>query len=312
MRKEELLTMTDEQRNEIISRAIDARKARNSRPEEIRIANRAAEKVAAGERITVTEFEALTGIMFSHNMTGKMENILSLSTNCFCNPVCIARMKAGIGICAECFAAWIETQYSGVFENTALNAEVLTSMVLPLAVIPVIDADELRIESFGDTANWKQAANYLNMARQNPLVPVTAWTKNPNHYTEAIKRGYSKPENFTLIYSSPELNTPADIKPGFESIIDKRFTVYTLDWLDKNGLDASFINCGGRSCKACQRCYNNARRTGFDVRELLKKDADKARKTRGGEWETWTAETLESMPENVKQAALDILALFGK
>lgn len=112
MKKEELLSITDEQREQIISRAIEARHVRNTTPEQIRIATRAAENVAAGQRITVEEFEALTGVMFSHNMTGKMLDILSLSTNCFSNPCCIARMKAGIGICAECFSAGIETQYS--------------------------------------------------------------------------------------------------------------------------------------------------------------------------------------------------------
>ena len=312
MKKEEILAITDEQREEIISRAIEARHIRNTRPEEIRTATRAAEKIAAGQRITVEEFEALTGIMFSHNMTGKMLDILSLSTNCFCNPCCIARMRAGVGICAECFAAGIESQYTGVFENTAYNAKVLSGSVLPLEVLPIIDADELRIESFGDTANWKQAANYLNIARVNPILPVTAWTKNPGHYAEAIKRGYSKPDNFTLIFSSLELNTPADIKPEYTPIIDKRFTVYTLEWLDTNGLDHRFINCGGRSCKNCQRCYKNAKTTKFDVRELLKKDADKARKTRGGQWETWTDDEEAAAPEVKPEDVRKILAMFGK
>lgn len=309
MKLNEFLALTDAEQNAMIETAIQQRKIRMNAPEALRAAQRAAEKVAAGQRITVTEFECLTGVMFSHHMTDKMSNILALSSNCLANPVCLARIKAGIGICAECFAASVETRYSGVFENTSYNAQLLSSMVLPASMIPVIDADELRIESFGDTANWIQAANYLQMAIYNPLVPVTAWTKNPGHYAEAIRRGYRKPDNFTLIISSVELNTPCEIKPEFAAIIDKRFTVYTLEYLDTNGIGMGFINCGGRSCKTCQRCYNRAKTTGFDVRELLKADARKAEKR-----ETWITDdgpAAADIPAGAAAAAAaDILAMF--
>lgn len=312
MKKNELIEMTDEQREQILKQAIEARKTRMQRPENVKIAERAAEKIAASIRPSVEEFEALTGVMFSHSMSGKMLNILALSSNCFGNPRCIERMKKGVGICKECFAAAIQACRDGVFENTAYNTYILSSKVLPLEVLPIIDADELRIEAFGDTANWIQAANYMNLARVNPLLTVTAWTKNPDHYAEAIRRGYSKPENFNLIFSSIQLNTPAPIRPEYEAIIDKRFTVYALDWLDENGHGANFINCGGRSCKNCQRCYKNASRTEFDVKELLQKDAKKAAKKRGGMWAAW-----DSTPANdtddartISERAAEILKMF--
>ena len=312
MRKEEILALSNEQIFAIAAAAANVRRERNNRPEELKKARRAAGKIATGERITVDEFEALTGIMFSHCMTGKMENILGLSTCCLYNPVCLARLKAGTGICAECFAAALEMQYKGTLENTSYNTEILTASIIPLEILPIISADELRIESFGDTQNWIQAANYMNMARVNPLLPVTAWTKNPGHYLEAINRGYSKPENFTLIFSSLELNQPQDIPEKYAAIIDKRFTVYTLAWLDDNGLDNSFINCGGRSCKNCQRCYQNAKRTGFDVRELLKKDADKAARTRGGNWASWNDENTSAEVIATPDTVKNILAMFNK
>lgn len=308
MNKNDFLALTPDERDAYIAKRVEVRQERINRPENKRKAARAAEMIAAGQRISVDLFEALTGIMFSHSMTGKMLNILSLSTNCLMNPVCMARIEAGIGICAECFAASLNANYDGTFENTAYNTKVLSSMIIPLEILPVIDADELRIESLGDTQNWKQAANYMNFARVNPLVSVTAWTKNPGHYLEAIRRGYSKPENFTLIFSSIDLNTPAEIPEKFTGIIDKRFTVYTLEWLDENGIGPAFINCGGRSCKDCERCYKNAEKTGFDVRELLKKDAKKAAK-RGGGWSEWTDNeeaTEAAAPEKVE----NILKMF--
>lgn len=309
-KKQEILEMTDEQRDEILKNAIAARKVRMEQPENREKAERAAVKIAAGMRPTVEEFEALTGVMFSHHMTEKMLGILALSSNCFSNPRCLARMRAGVGICAECFAAGIEMARKEVFQNTAYNAKTLSAEVLPLEVLPIIDADELRIEAFGDTINWEHAANYMNFARINPYLTVTAWTKNPDHYKEAIRRGYTKPDNFILIYSSLELNKPATINPEYEQIIDKRFTVYTLDWLMEQGEGANYINCGGRSCKNCQRCYKNADKTAFDVRELLKKDAKKAAKL-GGAWAKWDDVPAVDLQPDLTGKAAEILKKFG-
>ena len=303
-KKDMILNMTPEERAGIAKKAIAARVEIMNRPENVKIAKRAAAKIAHGQRITVEEFECLTGVMFSHKLSDKMKDILAISTNCLLNDRCIKRILSGKGICSKCFAANLSVCYESAFNNTAYNASILYNQVLPLEHLPIIDADELRIEWGGDTGSWMAAANYMNLARVNPLVSVTAWTKNPDHYLEAIRRGYTKPDNFTLILSSFELNEPQTVGTKYAPIIDKRFTVYTLEWLDNMNLDGSYINCGARSCKNCQRCYKNANKTGFDVRELLKKDAKKAEK-RGGSWDKYAEEspandyTLSADAENI-------------
>lgn len=241
----------------------------------------AAAKIDAGMPLTVTEFEALTGVMFSHDMSGKMTDVLSISTCCLYNEICRKRMLDGDSICSECFAASTERNYKGTRENTALNGEILSASILPWECLPVIypvDSEIVRIESFGDTRNWVQAANYIRIAlkSEHTRVIFAAWSKNPGHYERAFKElGIEKPKNFIFVLSSPYKNVPATIPAGLEWLVDHVFTVYTLDHLESNGIDPeTFINCGARSCNHCRQCYK--RGTALHIRELEKSDAKRA------------------------------------
>lgn len=264
-------------------------------------------KVAAGERLTVEEFERYTGIRFSHDMTGKMEDVLSLSTCCLVNPICRKRIEKKIGICAFCFSEALMLARQGVCENTAFNYRQLSKIEIPAELIPYIDAEELRIESYGDVGTVTQAANYINIARCNPHCAVTAWTKNPSIYAAAFEKlGITVcPENLTVILSSPFLNREVKIPEKYRWFIKKTFTVYTLDWLQENGKTAAFINCGGRRCKECQKCYVNANRSADSLRELLKSDAKKAEKI-GFTWD----DIRQELKVEITRTATDYSALF--
>lgn len=241
-------------------------------------------------RLTVEEFEAYTGIMFSHDMEGKMKNVLSISTNCKANPYCMARYQNGVGICASCFAQATTARYKHVNENTALNTEILTKELIPDEVMPRITNDICRIESFGDLNNVIQARNYLRLIKANPDVQFGWWTKNPNFAHLALQEECKGrvPENVHIILSSLLLNTETKINPKYAYFVNKVFTVYTLEWLHANNINEDkFINCGARSCNNCRRCYrsfddnqlfkrNNDVRNGVEyVKELLKSDAKK-------------------------------------
>ena len=93
-----------------------------------------------------------------------------------------------------------------------------------------------------------------------------------------------KPDNFTLIKSSKKKNQEEKILSSEKGLVDKTFSVFTLDWLKTHNLDSSFINCGGRNCKACQRCYKKAKTSETHIHELLKSDTKKAERS----GYTWT------------------------
>lgn len=212
-------------------------------------------------RLSIEEFEAFTGIMFSHNMSGKMTDVLAISTNCKVNPYCLARLAKGESICSSCFAQKVENRYYDLYANTALNAEILSKEIIPWEVIPTINAFMVRIEAFGDLINPIQAENYLRMIIKNPDVRFGWWTKNPNFVHVALQTYHNGevPKNVQIILSSLRLDEEAKINPKFKYFNSKVFTVYTPCYFNAMNIDIeSFINCGARSCKKCQRCYHKA------------------------------------------------------
>lgn len=273
-------------------------------PELVAVINK---KIEMGYRLTMEEFESYTGVKFSWDMGGKMKDIISLSTCCLLNPLCRKRLQEHIGVCAECFAEQTLLSYQGLLENLCYNYKVLSEKVLPDELIPYIDAAEFRGESFGDAGTETHAFNMIKFALFNPHCAVSIWTKNPWLYDMAFSRlGITVcPENLTIIYSSQYLNRESKIPEKFAWFIKKTFTVYTAEYLLSHGLTASFINCGGRSCKTCQRCYKNAARSEKSIHELLKKDTHKLEKS-GWKWED--AENAPKVPE--KPAKVDYSHLF--
>ena len=210
---------------------------------------------------TIQQFEKETGIRFNKNMSAKMEGITCLSTSNLCNKFCAARKNDPNSICSKCFADGTCKRYAALNRNMAANTEILTARLFDIEELPMINAAIFRFESFGDLNNAMQCMNYFRLCKRNPDVRFALWTKNPNFVQQAIDAGEGKPENLVILLSSHIIGKRADASRW--SFVDKTFTVYTKDQLD----DAQ-INCGARSCLACQRCYRKETET--DIRERLK------------------------------------------
>lgn len=198
--------------------------------------------------VSVAKFSKITGVHVTLNHTGKMSGMQSISTSVLANPTCQKRRNVEGSICSHCFAANMMKMYGNNFEKCfSKNLDILTGSILE--VLPQITSIYFRLESFGDLANWIQAANYLNIARMNPTTKFALWTKNPRFIAEAIRNGFKKPANLQIIYSSLFVNR-CNLPKGYD-FIDKVFTVY-----DKETAKDININCGARSCFTCHRCYS--------------------------------------------------------
>lgn len=186
--------------------------------------------------------------------TGKLEGIPSVSTSCLCNRMCMARAKDPRLICSKCYSVSLQMKRTNLANAMKQNYEVLTKPVAD-GDLPRFTAKYVRIESFGDVANQVQAENYIRMVRLSPRTRFAAWTKNLAIWIAAFKR-VGKPANMTLVYSDPVIG--GSVKPG--ELVGGEWVDHVFAVLPKNTPDER-INCGGRHCLSCLRCYrkNTAR-----------------------------------------------------
>lgn len=211
------------------------------------------------------------GLLWVSCMTGKLEDMHSISTSVFENPHCRKRAQNTKLICHYCFAEATLARYGSLAKHLKDNTDTLTSHILEGNEIPFIIDAIFRFEAFGDLCNMIQVINYFVICNANKRTQFTLWTKNPWFIKQAIEAGYDKPENLIIIYSSPCLNKEADYIFNRFDFIDGIFTVYTMEYALENNID---INCGNAKCKHCMRCYT--KRDGkFRIHEIRKSDSKK-------------------------------------
>lgn len=218
----------------------------------------------------ITMFDKGQKINVCINHTGKMSGMYSISTACTLNKYCLQRAKNKESICADCFAQSMFKNgfYKWTLKRCEHNTHVLTTSILEVADLPVINAFAFRFEAFGDLQNTTQVINYFNICNLNKRVTFALWTKNPFIIANAIREGYSKPDNLIVIYSSPIKNKAVSLEK-IQSVfpfVDKVFTVWTTE--DNAAQNGVSINCGARACIKCLRCYTKGGEN--VISELLK------------------------------------------
>lgn len=213
---------------------------------------------------TINSFKKEFGVHICTSHTGKMTGFASLSTSPIANTFCQNRSKCKGSICAMCYSMKMQKMYSDLNKVLIKNHSVLTSQIIPVKKMPILNYLMFRFESFGDVQNETQILNYFNLCKRNPRVQFTIWTKNTEIFKKVFENGNRKPKNLIIIVSSPMMNNALKIENY--PFADKVFTVYEKDYALNNGIK---INCGSKSCAACGMCYNKNNRTVY-VNELLK------------------------------------------
>ena len=240
-------------------------------------------KAKQARPFTCEEVKDVYGLHMTLKHSGKMSGMFSLSTSCKINPFCRARiehadeiaerlgMQAQDLICFNCFADDQTDSYGESFLKPFLfNTYLLTNFVLPIEVLPIINAYAFRFESFGDLVNMTQEINYFNLCKANKRVHFTQWTKNAGIIARTLEK-HARPKNIKFIYSELKVNstrTLADVKKVFP-FFDSIFRVFTKDYAKDNNIT---INCGARHCLSCMLCYTFNDIT--EINEILRKKGD--------------------------------------
>ena len=205
-------------------------------------------------------------------MTGKMSGIQSISTSVLDNPICQARRKIKGSICEKCFACATLNRYSDLQTHLHDNFLLMNNSVIDWDDLPRFrNANIVRFESFGDSASVNHVINTFNICRKNPNVQFTIWTKNPNFIVQALKQGYTKPENLIIVLSSAKLN---EVETMVYKFVDIVFTVFTAEYAIEHDIT---INCGSRDCLGCMKCYTKHDGIVY-VNEMLKSQQKKYEK----------------------------------
>ena len=208
--------------------------------------------------------------MLCKTHTGKMENIISLSTSPLKNINCINKHNCNNDniICKHCYSFKMQEQYSSLEKKLIRNTNNLINRTVSITEMErakyfITKNDIFRFEAFGDLINEMQLNNYVRIAKYFPEITFTLWTKNAfiiNKYFD----NHEKPENMILIFSNALIDQPLKAeKLSLNGLkyFDKIFNVFSNDNIDP-------INCGKRDCNNCRRCYR--KNTACIINELLK------------------------------------------
>lgn len=222
-----------------------------------------------GKQYTYKQFIAYS--IATHS--GKMSGIPSISTSVLCNANCAKNATVKGSICEKCYARGLAKIRKQLAEKLKANYHFYTTVDLSVGDVPFINSAIFRFESFGDLANVQQFKNYCTIAKANPQTRFVLWTKNHWLVSMHIEFGGVIPNNLYVIASSVYINKSAlDVTKKMKSrgqidFIDAVFTVYDKQTIEAENIN---INCGGRKCLECRRCYSLKHGEIADIREQLK------------------------------------------
>jgi hypothetical protein len=191
-------------------------------------------------------------------LTGKMEGIPSISTNCLSNANCKKLRKVKGSICERCYAFNALAYRKNLRLAMERNSQILSRHELTEDEIPFLNLKFMRYESHSDLINELHLKNLCRITSKNHWCNFTLWTKNYS-LTESYFSRHDKPSNLKLVYSSLKIGVPLN-KENFK-YCDKVFTVYLKGEL------TGAINCQ-RKCIKCLRCYSHTDRTLYINEEL--------------------------------------------
>lgn len=202
----------------------------------------------------------------TEHKNSKLKGIASINTssliNSFCNKIgcrsLIRKDRNKISVCELCYSEKNEVLRKALEKKLINNSKLLSEKLLDDKEIPFLNYAYVRFHSFGELINDIHMHNFYKIALMNPQTKFCLMTKR---YDLVVK--YPKLKNVIYIASSPIINKNIN---NYFNYFDKIFTVYSKEYANKNNIK---INCEGRECIMCKKCYT--RKGSKEINEILRK-----------------------------------------
>ena len=183
-------------------------------------------------------------------MTGKMTGVTAVNTNTVSNGFCGKMFNSGKTdlICSHCYSMkMLQGSRKNCVPKFQRNTDLMVHMIHP-DNLPILNLAWLRGHGHGELINDWHYINFSNLARKNPHLNLSLFTKRRNIINRVFKlKGYKKPKNLILVYSNPLIDSVVDTPPKH---FDKVFNTVTR----VNAQD----NCTGKKCIDCLNCYKHS------------------------------------------------------
>ena len=224
------------------------------------------ENITAVDRIILINIYSV-----SYHDTGKIEGTCSFDSSCngcdFCKKMRKAAENNVKHICKHCYDAKQESYRANVKNRHMLNMLIMSNVRFTEKELSKLNVAAInRVNSSGDTPNKTYALNMITIAAINDTVKFGYWAKNASPIIAACDE-IGKPDNLSLVYSSPIINEACKLPKYFDYV----FVVAS----DENHVNEFLANgaceCNGKDCKDCgYKCYTKAWKNGSVIIELLR------------------------------------------
>lgn len=204
----------------------------------------------------------LKGLTTKHS--GKMEGMVSFSTNTANNPFCNKMRSIEGCICSKCYAFTMTKRFSKGFSEKLNANEWIKTTFVNKEDVPFINAAFFRFEAFGELETVVQLVNYVTIAKYNKHCNFALWTKRTD-LLKSLDPNYI-PKNLNIIVSSPFINKQVELDDETKKRVHGVFTVYDKKTAESEGVS---INCGSKKCIECLACYKKSK-TFKIINELVK------------------------------------------
>lgn len=203
--------------------------------------------------------------------SGKMENMISISSYQYLNDLCKNYQKKDRMICSRCYVKKFEKLYNRLDPVLIYNFIILNySKIDPAIYKELFNVHYIRFEAFGDIASVQHLENFVNLAKYYKNSNFAVWSKNYSLLDSYLKN-HKIPKNLNLIVSSPLINEEINSQfinrlLSYNTIKKSNLKVFTVYTKDQHA-NAGGANCE-KKCITCLKCYekNNIKK----IKEVLK------------------------------------------